>query len=206
METFTNEFNLRISQEMDSMMHSQTNRTKSSVFFDRVIPEISNIVSSMSSSGNEDTDAISSPNSQENRETNPGLKTKITKKTSRSDDQGAYMVTGATDTNGKLLNFLNRMANVLANLHKNQSMTIRPVITTPMTFDGKTEKFELFEDLSHTMIQMQPAMTEQMKINHFHSLLRKGALQTFSNINSINRQTLEEYWSYSGKTLSNRNS
>ena len=35
-------------------------------------------------------------------------------------------------------------------------------------------------------------MTEQMKINHFHSLLREGALQTFRNINSTNRQTLED--------------
>ena len=61
-----------------------------------------------------------------------------------------------------------------------------------MTFDGKNEKFELFEDLFHTMIKMQPTMTEQMKDNHFHSLLRKGALQTFRNINSINRQTLED--------------
>ena len=42
------------------------------------------------------------------------------------------------------------------------------------------------------MIKMQPARTEQMKVNHFHSLLRKGALQTFRNINSINRQTLED--------------
>ena len=71
-------------------------------------------------------------------------------------------------------------------------MTIRPVQTTPMTFDGKSEKFELFEDLFHTMIKKQPVMTEQMKINHFHSLLRKGALQTFRNKNSINRQTLED--------------
>ena len=46
-----------------------------------------------------------------------------------------------------------------------------------MTFDGKSEKLELFENLFHTMIKMQPAMTEQMNINHFHSLLRKGALQ-----------------------------
>ena len=61
-----------------------------------------------------------------------------------------------------------------------------------MTFDGKSEKFELFEDLFHTMIKMQPEMTEQMKINHFHSLLRKNALQTFRNINSTNRQTLED--------------
>ena len=71
-------------------------------------------------------------------------------------------------------------------------MTIRPVQTTPMTFDGKSEKFELFEDLFPTMIKMQPTMTEQMKINHFHSLLQKGALQTFRNINSINRQTLND--------------
>ena len=67
-------------------------------------------------------------------------------------------------------------------------MTIRPVQTTPMTF----EKLELFEDLFHTMIKMQTAMTEQMKINHFLSLLRKGATQTFRNINSINRQILED--------------
>ena len=82
---------------------------------------------------------------------------------------------------------INRLADVLVNLqNKPQTMTI------PMTFDGKTEKFELFEDLFHTMIKMQPAMTEQMKINHFHSLLRKGALQNFRKINSINRQTLED--------------
>ena len=88
---------------------------------------------------------------------------------------------------------LKRLADVLVNLqNKPQSMTIRPVQTTPRTFDGKNEKFELFEDLFHTMIKMQPAMTEQMKINYFHSLLRKGALQTFRNINSINRQTLED--------------
>ena len=35
-------------------------------------------------------------------------------------------------------------------------------------------------------------MTETMKINHFHSLLRKGALQTSRNIIQINRQTLED--------------
>ena len=88
---------------------------------------------------------------------------------------------------------INRLADVLVNLqNKPQTMTIRPVTANPMALDGKTEKFELLEDLFHTMIKMQPAMTEQMKINHFHSLLRKGALQTFRNINSINLQTLED--------------
>ena len=42
------------------------------------------------------------------------------------------------------------------------------------------------------MIKMQPEMTEQMKINHFHSLLRKNAPQTFRKISSANRQTLED--------------
>ena len=66
----------------------------------------------------------------------------------------------------------NRLADVLVNLqNKPQTMTIRPVQTTPMTFDGISEKFQLFEDLFHTMIKMQPAMTKQMKINHFRSLL-----------------------------------
>ena len=242
-ETFTNEFNLRLSQEMDSMMsmvHNQINRAISTAISERVIPEIQNIVSSMSSSGNRDTEASLSPSSQENRENSSGLKTKILKKDSRSvgdlrdtTGRGSYMVTGANEAQQQVPEFLtgrihsipnlerqqsnhnvsldttlpvpetvatetpqdplNRLADVLVNLqNKPQTMTIRPVQTTPMTFDGKCEKFELFEDLFHTMIKMQPAMTEQMKINHFHSLLRKGAPQTFENINSINRQTLED--------------
>ena len=90
---------------------------------------------------------------------------------------------------------IERLADVLVNMQnrpQTQHLTIRPVNSTTMTFDGKSGKFELFEDLFHTMIKMQPEMTEQMKINHFHSLLRKGALQTFRNINSTNRQTLED--------------
>ena len=90
---------------------------------------------------------------------------------------------------------ITRLADVLTSMQNRptaQQLTIRPVNSNTMTFDGKSEKFELFEDLFHTMIKMQPEMTEQMKINHFHSLLRKNALQTFKNINSTNRQTLED--------------
>ena len=90
---------------------------------------------------------------------------------------------------------ITRLAGVLTTMQNRptaQQLTIRPVNSNTKTFDGKSEKFELFEDLFHTMIQMQPEMTEQMKINHFHSLLRKNALQTFRNINSTNRQTLED--------------
>ena len=90
---------------------------------------------------------------------------------------------------------ITRLADVLTTMQNRptaQQLTIRPVNSNTMTFDGKSEKFELFEDLFHTMIKIQPEMTEQMKIIHFHSLLRKNALQTFRNINSTNRQTLED--------------
>ena len=90
---------------------------------------------------------------------------------------------------------ITRLADVLTTMQNRptaQQLTIRPVNSNTMTCVGKCEKFELFEDLFHTMIKMQPEMTEQMKINHFHSLLRKNALQTFININSTNRQTLED--------------
>ena len=90
---------------------------------------------------------------------------------------------------------ITRLADVLTTMQNRptaQQLTIRPVNSNTMTFDCKSEKFELFEDLFHTMIKMQPEMTEQMKINHFHSLLRKNALQTFRNIISSNRQTLED--------------
>ena len=67
-ETFTKEFNLRFSQQMDSMMammHSQINGAISSAISDGVIPETLNIVSSMSSTGDRDIGASSSPNKQE---------------------------------------------------------------------------------------------------------------------------------------------
>ena len=86
-ETFSNEFNLRVSQEMDSrmsMMHSEVNRAINNAIAEKVIPEIQNIASSMSSSGNRDTEASVSPNSQEDRECSSGFKSKFTKKDSRS--------------------------------------------------------------------------------------------------------------------------
>ena len=87
-ETFSNEFNLRLSQEMDSMMsmmHSQINRAITAAIAERVVPEIQNTANSMSSTGHRDTEASLSPNSQENRESASGTKMKIAQKDSRSD-------------------------------------------------------------------------------------------------------------------------
>ena len=90
---------------------------------------------------------------------------------------------------------INRLADVNMGMNNKpsvQTLMLRPVSTTTLTFDGKSEKLQLFEDLFRTMIKMHPDMTETMKINHFLSLLRTSALQTFRNINSANRQTLED--------------
>ena len=47
---------------------------------------------------------------------------------------------------------------------------LKPITASTIIFHGKNEKFLLFGDLFHTMLKMQPEMTEVMKINHFHSL------------------------------------
>ena len=52
---------------------------------------------------------------------------------------------------------INRLADVLTSMQNcptAQQLTIRPVNSNTMTFDGKSEKFELFEDLFHTMIKI----------------------------------------------------
>ena len=54
---------------------------------------------------------------------------------------------------------ISRLADVLVNqLNKPQSMKNCPVATNSMTFDGKSENLDIFEDLFHTLIKIQPAM------------------------------------------------
>ena len=68
---------------MMSMRPSQINRAISSAISERLISEIQNIMSSISS-GNRDTESGSLSNIQENNGGTIGLKTKLTKKDSRS--------------------------------------------------------------------------------------------------------------------------
>ena len=60
------------------------------------------------------------------------------------------------------------------------------------TFDGKSEKFELLEYLFRASLKIHNQLTEEDKINYFHSLMRGDALQTFKNISSPNRENLTE--------------
>ena len=74
-----------------------------------------------------------------------------------------------------------------------------PKSLTTTTFDGKLEKFELFEDLFQTSLKIHNQPTEEDKINYFHSLIRGDALQTFNKISSPNRENLAEYLTVFGR-------
>ena len=88
----------------------------------------------------------------------------------------------ATNSNSAILN----------NNIRRLSKLPKSLTTTMPTFDGKSEKFELFEDLFQMSLKIHNQLTEEDKINYFHSLMRGDALQTFKNITSPNREILGE--------------
>ena len=86
--------------------------------------------------------------------------------------------------NNKSANFHN-IINRISKLPKSLNTTI------PM-FDGKSEKFELYEDLFQASLKIYLQLTEDDRINYFHSLMKGDALQTFTNINGPTRKNLGE--------------
>ena len=96
--------------------------------------------------------------------------------------------TPATIEAHQILSALQQLANSKnsANFHINInriSKLPKSLTTTMPTFDGKSEKFELFEDLFQTSLKIHNQMIEEDRINYFQSLMRGDALQTFKNIN-----------------------
>ena len=87
-------------------------------------------------------------------------------------------------TNSNSINFNNNISRI--------SKLLKSLTTTMPTFDGKSNKFELFEDLIQTSLKIHNQLTEEDKINYFHSLMRGDALQTFRNNTSPNRENLGE--------------
>ena len=96
------------------------------------------------------------------------------------------------DANISFNRLVDAMLGIATQQQPQAATMLKPVSTNTLIFDGKNEKFEVFEDLFHTMLKMQPEMTEAMKINHFHAHLRKEALQTFRNISASNKKTLDD--------------
>ena len=87
-------------------------------------------------------------------------------------------------TNSNSTNFNNNISRI--------SKLPKSLTTTMSTFDGKSEKFELFEDLFQTSFKIHNRLTQGDKINYFHSLMRGDALQTFKNITTPKRENLGE--------------
>ena len=85
-------------------------------------------------------------------------------------------------TNSNSANFNNNISRI--------SKLPKFLTTTMPTFDGKSEKFEQFEDLFQTRLKIHNQLTEEDKTNYFHS--RDDALQTFKNITSPNIKSLGE--------------
>ena len=90
---------------------------------------------------------------------------------------------------------VNKIALTIERLAKKNTQPLLLHPKNTLTFKGKNEKnekFENFEDLFHTTEKMQPNLTEEMKINHFHAHLRGLALKTFKNIQRTPTTTFED--------------
>ena len=114
---------------------------------------------------------------------------------SLNDTTGSHAAQNTTTSSATPLDPVNQIALAIEKLaNKNESQTFFHPKNT-LTFNGKNEKnekFEYFEDLFHTTLRMQPNLTEDMKINHFHAHLRGLALKTFKNIQRTPTTTLED--------------
>ena len=87
-------------------------------------------------------------------------------------------------TNSNSANFNNNISRI--------SKLPKSLTTTMPTFDGKSENFELFDGLFQNSLKIHNQLTQENKINYFHSLMPGDDLQTFKNITTPNRENLGE--------------
>ena len=97
------------------------------------------------------------------------------KNRSTSQHQFRSENTPATIETDKILLALQQLANNnnSANFQNNInriSKLPKSLTTTMPTFDGTSEKFELFEDLFQTSLKIHNQLTEDDRMNNFHSL------------------------------------
>ena len=119
------------------------------------------------------------------------------KNRSTSQPQFRSENTPATIEADQILSALQKLANNnnSASFHNNINRTFKlpkSLTTTMPTFDGKSEKFQLFEDFFQTNLKIHNQLTEDDRINYFHSLMSGDALQTFENNNGPTRENLGE--------------
>ena len=119
------------------------------------------------------------------------------KNRSTSQPQFCSENTPATIETDQILLALQQLANnsnsasFKNNLNKLSKLPKSLTITMP-TFDGKSDKFEQFEDFLQRSLKIHNQLTEEDRIKYFPSLMKGDALQTFKNDNSPTRESLGE--------------
>ena len=108
---------------------------------------------------------------------------------------------------GSPINRLDEAIEGLASQQRPQtsSLLFKPPTTNTLIWDSENEKFELFGDISPTIIEMQPEMSEAMKIIQFHSHIRNDGLQTFEKMNASKNERSRTRSSFSEKSSSDVN-
>ena len=80
----------------------------------------------------------------------------------------------------------------------NKTSKLSKSLTTTMpTFDGKSEKFLLFEAIFQTRLKIPSQLTEDDRINYFHSLMRGDELQTLKRLFAQSKRTWEKSQQFS---------
>ena len=83
-----------------------------------------------------------------------------------------------------------------ANFNKNiiRISNFSKCLTTKMPiYDRKSEEIIKIEDLFHTSLKIHNQLTEEARIDYFHSLVHDDALQTFEIISNPNREKIAEF-------------
>ena len=86
-----------------------------------------------------------------------------------------------------------------ANFHNNInriSKLPKSLTTTMPTFDGKSEKFELFEDLFQASLKIHNQLTEEDRINYFHSLMREMHYRHLKTLMALPERIWENFWQF----------
>ena len=106
--------------------------------------------------------------------------------------------TPATIEQDNILLALQQLAfnNISADFHNNVnriSKLPKSLDTMTLRFDGKSEKFELFEHLFQTGLKIHNRLTEDDRKNHFQSLNMRNVPQIFRNINGRTWENLVQF-------------
>ena len=74
-----------------------------------------------------------------------------------------------SDSNNSLNCLVEAIPGIATKQRSQTDKMLKPISTDALIFDGKNDTFEIFEDILHIMLKMQPDMIEAMKNDHFHA-------------------------------------